>query len=125
MPGCRAKAPQGVRRRFVVLREFVVAPGREEEFEAVFGRNGEWQQLLSGSAGSIATGLQEFSDAYRLRDLWDSHWDFESFRRRKHDDCEALSHEMREQGVIESETWLGAFYEDWPDDDAGDDLILT
>ncbi|MGZ4890295.1 MAG: hypothetical protein ACXWBH_14030, partial [Candidatus Angelobacter sp.] len=68
----------------MIVREFVVAEGREEDFKKVFGPEGIWFELLRRSAEYLGTDCRLEAQAerrYRVLDYWQSHESFEDFRR--------------------------------------------
>jgi len=112
-----------------VVREFVVSNGRETDFERVFGVDGIWPELpRRRSARYLGSKLQSESKAgrrYRLFDYWRSHEDFELFRARYQQAYERFTGLIASEGLVESETVLGSFYQDDPDSDGGMDLAPT
>ncbi len=94
------------------------------DFEETFGPEGFWVELLSRSDGYLKTEVQgEAGSRYRVRDYWASHVEFEAFRQCFAADVEKLSRLLESEGIVESELLLGAFYEDRPGEDNGDDLV--
>ena len=67
---------------FVVLWEYEVKPGREQEFEKVYGPGGDWDSLFRSDANHAGTYL--FRDTVRPRvylttDYWHSRKSYEEF----------------------------------------------
>ena len=97
---------------------------KASEFEEAFGPEGIWVVLLSRSTGFLETEVRcEEGSRYRVTDYWSSHLEFEAFRQRFSADVERFSRLILAEGLVESEALLGAFYEDWPGADKGDDLV--
>jgi heme-degrading monooxygenase HmoA len=107
----------------VIVREFKVKAGSENDFELVFGSAGVWCELLHRySDGYFGTEVQIVAPEerrYTVRDLWKSHWDFEVFRTRQQHEVERFRDWLVSQDMVEQETLLGSFYTDEPGDDAG------
>jgi heme-degrading monooxygenase HmoA len=97
-----------------------VEQGRETDFEAAFGRNGIWQELLGRSEGYIKSSLvMELSRGqrrYKVFDHWRSHQDFERCRSERQREIESFSRLLASEGMVLRETVLGSFYEDGPDE---------
>jgi len=53
---------------------------------------------------------------YRVRDLWNGHWDFESFRVRFQGEFEEFQSWIVADRVIEREELIGMYYEKDPDE---------
>jgi heme-degrading monooxygenase HmoA len=107
----------------VIVREFKVKAGCENDFELVFGSGGLWCELLQRySDGYLDTEVQIVSveeRRYMVRDFWKSHWDFELFRVRQQHEVELFRDWLASQDMVEQETLLGSFCTDEPGDDAG------
>jgi hypothetical protein len=94
--------------------------------EVAFGPGGAWARLLCRVQGYLGT---EFwcevpaSRQYRVRDLWDGHRDFESFRSQFQTEYESFGSWIRSEGLIEKEQFLGAYYEKFGGDDQ--DSVLS
>lgn len=56
---------------------------------------------------------------YRVRDWWKSHRDFELFRATYQHDVEEFRKWLASKDLVEHEAFLGSFYSDEPDEDAG------
>ena len=110
----------------MIVREFVVAEGREEDFKKVFGPEGIWPELLCRSAEYLGTDCRLEAEAerrYRVTDCWQSHESFEDFRRRYQLEYEKFSRLIASEGLVERETLLGSFYRGDSDLDEGIDLV--
>jgi heme-degrading monooxygenase HmoA len=102
----------------VVVREFAVVDGREEDFAEVFRPGGIWQGLLRSSPGYLASELLKLSSGpgqYEVFDYWRSHEDFESCRQERQQEIERFKLLFLESLILH-ETFLGGFYEDGPDE---------
>lgn len=98
----------------MIVREFVVAEGKEQEFLQVFGPGGSWPALLESSGGYLESKCFPWSEAerrYRVLDRWSSHRAFESFRRQRQQQYENFMRLITADGLIEREMVLGSFYE--------------
>jgi hypothetical protein len=99
-----------------------VTERKVRDFEETFGPEGVWVELLSRSDGYRKTGVErESGSRFRVTDYWDSHLDFEAFRRLFAADVKKFARLLED--VVESELLLGVFYEDQPGEDNGDDLV--
>jgi hypothetical protein len=108
----------------VIVRELVVAEGREEDFRKIFGPEGIWSELLRRSAEYLGTDCRpEAERRFRVTDYWLSHESFEDFRRRYQLDYEKFSRLIASEGLVERETLLGSFYRGDSDFDEGIDLV--
>jgi hypothetical protein len=110
----------------VIVREFVVAVGREEDFKKVFGPQGIWFELLRRSGEYLGTDCRleaETERRYRILDYWVSHEGFEDFREQHQLDYEKFRRLIADEGLIERETLLGSFYGGESDLDEGIDLV--
>jgi len=110
----------------VIVREFVVAEGREEDFKRVFGSEGIWSELLRRSAEYLGADCRLEAEAerrYRVTDYWLSHESFEDFRRQYQLEYEKFSRLIANQNLVERETLLGSFYRGGSDFDEGIDLV--
>jgi hypothetical protein len=79
------------------------------------------------SADYVATELKRISSErgrYEVRDCWRSHRSFELFREVYSRDLERFREWLAERGLVEQETFLGAFYSG-EDEDRGDDAGLV
>ena len=110
----------------MIVREFVVAEGREEDFKRIFGPEGIWSELLRRSAEYVGTDCRleaEIERRYRVLDYWLSHEGFESFRGQYQLEYEKFSRLIASEGLVEWETLLGSFYRGESDFDEGIDLV--
>jgi len=65
----------------VVLWRFRVRPGREAEFEAAYGEDGDWARLFLSGEGFLGTELLRGTDGtYLTIDRWASHAAHQAFR---------------------------------------------
>jgi heme-degrading monooxygenase HmoA len=91
----------------LIIWRLWVRPGREAEFEQVYGPAGDWAQLFARGDGFIGTELlRDVAELnhYVTIDRWTSRAAFETFRERWADDyreldkrCEALT--LREEAL--------------------------
>jgi heme-degrading monooxygenase HmoA len=89
---------------------FVVRPGRQPEFEELYGPGGMWAALFHESRayrGSILLRSHAQDRAYTLIDFWDHAEDFEAFKQRYAAAYGALDHEG--EGLTEAEEHVGWF----------------
>ena len=96
---------------FIILWEYVVAEGREVEFEKIYGSNGDWAQLFKLGRGYLGTDLLRDLDhprRYITIDRWDSSEDFDSFQENYDTEYESL--DARCNSLTEYEARLGAGY---------------
>ena len=112
----------------MIVREFVVAAGREEDFKKVFGPEGIWFELLRRSGEYLGTDCRLEAEAgrrYRVLDSWLSHEGFEDFRQQHRLEYENFRRLVADEGLVERETLLGSFYGGESDFDEGIDLVPT
>ncbi len=110
----------------MIVREFVISEGRERDFEKVFGSDGIWPELLRWSAEYLGTEFRLESKAgrrYKVFDYWQSHEDFESFRKQHQQQYEKFSQLIASDGLVLRETVLGSFYRNESDFDEGTGLV--
>lgn len=89
---------------------FVVKPGKQPEFEELYGPGGLWAGLFHESRayhGTILLRSQERDREYKLVDFWDHRDDFEAFKKKFASAYGALDHEG--EGLTEQEEHLGWF----------------
>jgi hypothetical protein len=106
----------------VIVREFVVVAGRQEDFKKVYEPEGIWSELLRRSAEYVGTDCTLEAEAerrFRVLDYWLSHESFEDFRRRYQPEYEKFSRLIASEGLVERETLLGSFYRGDSDFDEG------
>jgi hypothetical protein len=99
--------------------------GRQSDFERVFGIGGIWARLLYQASGYLVTEARcesPESRQYRVRDFWNWHRSFETFRARFQRDFERFENWIVDEGLIEREQFLGAYYER-RDGDGEDELV--
>ena len=95
----------------MIVREFVVAEGKEHEFLQVFGPDGSWPALLltaDGYRGSESFLWSAAERRYRVFDRWSSHRAFEGFRRQKQQEYENFMRQITADGLIEREMVLAS-----------------
>jgi hypothetical protein len=102
--------------------------GRQLDFERVFGARGIWVGLLSQADGYLVTEVwceDRESRQYRVRDLWNWHRNFETFRARFQREFERFENWIVSEGLIEKQQFLGAYYErrDTGEDGDEDELV--
>lgn len=93
-----------------IVWELRASSGHEEEFEHLYGPNGEWVQLFARAAGYIGTELLsdvEERGRYITIDRWISRSAFEAFRNRWLSGYRSLDH--RCDVLREREVALGSF----------------
>ncbi|MCU1303110.1 MAG: hypothetical protein JWQ87_3394 [Candidatus Sulfotelmatobacter sp.] len=103
----------------------MVADGRRAEFEAAFAVDGTWATLLYQADGYLLTEVWCESPElaqYRVKDFWNWHRNFESFRARFHVECERFENWVRADGIVKSEQLLGMYYEELGGED---ESVLT
>ena len=61
---------------------------------------------------------------YRVKDFWSWHRNFEVFRARFQAELERFENWIVNEGLIEKERFLGAYYEK-PENGADEDLVLS
>lgn len=94
----------------VILWEFRVRRGHEQEFERAYGPRGFWAELFRRGEGYMGTELlRDLSEPgrYFTIDRWGSQAAFESFRSRHLSEYEAI--DRRCEAMTESETQVGSF----------------
>lgn len=100
----------GDRPTHVIIWEFRARPGREDEFERVYGPDGDWANFFRRGEGYLGTELMrdvETQGRYVTIDRWISAAAYEDFRRRKLSEYEAI--DRRGQSLTEHEAHLGSF----------------
>ena len=100
--------------------------GRQSEFERAFGADGVWKRLLSQAGGYLVTEVWcESSDSrqYRVKDFWNWHRNFETFRGRFQQEYERFESWIVSEGLVEKEQFLGAYYERKDGDGEEDELV--
>ena len=109
----------------MIVREFRVRAGCEKNFELVFGPGGVWAALVqTRSEGYVRTELRPVEErGFRVLDYWQSHWDFEAFRRSWQHDIEQFRQWLANKEFVEFERLEASFYTD--ESDEGDDAGLV
>ncbi|MBI1982750.1 MAG: antibiotic biosynthesis monooxygenase [Acidobacteria bacterium] len=95
---------------YVIVWEFRVREGRENEFEQLYGPRGGWAQFFARDEGYLGTDL--LHDASDLRryftvDRWETREAYERFRGQYAAEYETL--DRRSEALMESEAHLGSF----------------
>ena len=95
---------------FVRIFEFRARPGREKEFENIYGPEGDWAQLFRHSQAFIRTELHcdmETKGRYVTLDYFTSLAEFEKFLTKHRTEYDAL--DRRCEAVRASENSIGSF----------------
>jgi 8-oxo-dGTP pyrophosphatase MutT (NUDIX family)/heme-degrading monooxygenase HmoA len=102
-------ATKPARSPHVIAWEFRVKPGREAEFEAAYGPEGDWVRLFRRAPGFLGTDLlrAEEPGRYVTLDRWAGCADFEAFRERHREAYDAL--DRRTGALTVREERLGGF----------------
>jgi 8-oxo-dGTP pyrophosphatase MutT (NUDIX family) len=94
----------------VLVWEFLPAEGREAEFEAAYGPDGDWARFFRRDPAYIRTDVLQGSDGrYVTLDRWTSRAAFEAFREREREAYAALDRRM--EALTRHEAPIGAFDE--------------
>ena len=101
---------RGTRSGFIVVWEFRVRPGKRRAFEKAYGPDGDWAQLFRRGKGYIRTEL--LSDRrtplrYLTLDFWESHTDYERFKKENHVEYQAIDKKC--ESLTEKEVEIGQF----------------
>jgi hypothetical protein len=110
----------------VVGRELVVSEGREADVLRIFGLDGIWSELLGKAAGYLSSELiykSKVERRYWTFDYWTSHREFEFFREKHQAELERFAQWVANEGLLEREVFLGAYYKDEPGPDEGTDIV--
>jgi heme-degrading monooxygenase HmoA len=94
----------------VIVWQFQVRAGREQDFEAANGPAGVWARLFQQGAGYRGSQLLrdlEVAGRYLTIDRWTTRAAFESFRRQHAEQYEAIDREC--EGLTAQEVALGSF----------------
>jgi heme-degrading monooxygenase HmoA len=97
---------------YLIVWQFWVRPGREAEFEQIYGPTGDWAQLFARGEGFVGTELlRDVAETgrYVTIDRWTSHAAFEAFRQQLAADYRAL--DERCEALTLREEALGTFTE--------------
>jgi hypothetical protein len=111
----------------VIVREFWLLDGRQDDFEKACSPDGVWAQLLGHSDGYLGSEVRVESQAplvYRVFDYGRTHWDFEAFRFKYQREYEEFNRLLSEE-LVRRQVFIGSFYEDDPytDLEDGTDLV--
>jgi quinol monooxygenase YgiN len=93
-----------------IVWEFRVRPGKEGEFEALYGASGAWVELFRRSPAYQGTQLARDTYApgrYLLTDIWTDAGGFQRLREEHAGDYEAL--DRIGEAMTEAEVRLGTF----------------
>lgn len=97
---------------FVILWEFQVKRGVLEEFERVYGAEGEWARLFRCDAAYRGTRLARDAareGTYLTLDFWATRAAYEAFRARNAAEYEEMDRKC--EGLTEQEAPLGCYEE--------------
>jgi heme-degrading monooxygenase HmoA len=97
---------------YVVLWEFVVAPGKADGFIAAYKDDGAWAKLFTQAEGYVGTELLYCTEAgqestFLTIDRWQHAEDFTRFQEQFGDEYKALDTEL--EGLTVRERKLGMF----------------
>ena len=95
---------------YVIIWEYNVKAEHSEEFEKIYGSNGEWADLFQKQNGYRGTELlreRQNKERYITVDRWVSLGDYESFLSRWKKEYEALDAHC--EGLTEQETMRGTW----------------
>lgn len=95
---------------YFVLWEYQVKPLQVQEFESVYGKDGDWARLFSKGSGYLGTQLlrdKQLPHRYVTIDHWASQADYEAFLSEWHAEYTAL--DARCANLTEQEAPLGAW----------------
>jgi heme-degrading monooxygenase HmoA len=96
--------------RYLIIWEFRVRLGMEEQFEKVYGPEGDWAQFFTRGAGYDRTELNhdlKDSRRYVTLDFWISREAYENFRQQHATEYGALDQKFEE--LTETELEVGKF----------------
>ena len=106
--GPRATRGAGTGAGFVRLWRFVPRPGREAEFVAAYGPDGDWARLFRRDPAYLGTDLlRDGARGFVTLDWWANAAAWDAFHARERADYEAL--DRRSEGLTDSEDEIGAF----------------
>jgi heme-degrading monooxygenase HmoA len=95
---------------FVILWEFQVKSGFEDEFVNIYGAGGDWARLFHGSIAykgtRLARDLNRDAWFYTI-DIWETRQDFEHFREARAAEYAEL--DRRCDGLTAKENFIGSF----------------
>ena len=95
---------------YVIIWEFIVKSGREDEFEQAYGAGGLWVQFFRRDEHYLGTELINDivePQRYLTIDRWTSESTYRDFRERNLSEYELLDRQC--EHLMDSETPLGAF----------------
>ena len=95
---------------YVIIWEFRVKKGQEQEFEKAYGSTGDWANFFKQERGYRQTRLlHDLNDAgtYLTMDYWDSQNDFELFKQKMKSEYEQM--DKRFEALTEREKYIGSF----------------
>ena len=96
--------------RLTIIWRFTAKQGKEEEFEGIYGPNGDWAVLFrkgDGYAGTELHNNQEIPQSYLVIDRWQSRDAFKRFKERFTKEYSAL--DVRCEELTEREEHVGDF----------------
>ena len=96
--------------KYLLIWEFLVRPGMESQFEAIYGSTGDWAELFRSDPAYIGTTLvrdPEREGRYVTLDFWASAEAYHLFRKKFAEEYKAI--DERCEDLTESERELGAF----------------
>lgn len=102
--------PHLVTHMYIIVWEFIVRAEHGDEFESVYGSNGEWARLFAASAGYRQTQLlRDLSDPLRYvtLDFWVSRAAHDRFRQEQAEEYNVLDERCKRLTVTENK--LGEF----------------
>ncbi|MBI5842342.1 MAG: antibiotic biosynthesis monooxygenase [Chloroflexi bacterium] len=95
---------------YLVIWEYQVKPGRQQDFEKIYSTNGLWAKLFKRGAGYLNTELLRDPDRprrYITIDHWISLEAYEAFLAKWKEDYDALDAHCKD--LTERESQLGTF----------------
>lgn len=96
-----------------MVHELLIGAGQKAGAEEVFGASGSWPALLGRSPGYVKSKLSCESATERLcklRDVWTSHVEFETFREKYSVEYDRVKRLLIAEGLLEKQVWLASFY---------------
>ena len=93
-----------------IVWQFTAKPGREEDFEQIYGPNGNWAVLFRRADGYRGTQLhksRKVPRTYMVIDRWESSERFAQFKERFREEYRAL--DLRCEELTEKEEHMGDF----------------
>ncbi|QQS36709.1 MAG: antibiotic biosynthesis monooxygenase [Ignavibacteriales bacterium] len=95
---------------FIYLWKFSVLAGKQNEFEKLYGADGEWVELFKKHPGYISTQLLKSTESeftYVTIDRWKSKEDMEDFKLKFKNEFEAL--DKKGELLTDNEKFIGDF----------------